>query len=180
MESSVSFRRPAVPSIAALILAAAAARFLPHLPANFSPIGAMGIFAGAMLPWSWALAVALAGLFVSDLVLGFYEPVTMLFVYAGLALNVLAGYGLCRKKRGVVPVIAAALSGAVLFFIFSNAGFWLTGTLYPGTLSGLITCYVAAVPFFGNTLASQLLFSAALFGLQGWLGRRIRFLHEAS
>jgi len=34
---------------------------------------------------------------------------------------------------------------------------WLIG--YPKTLEGLITCYIAAIPFFGYTLAGDLFYS---------------------
>ena len=36
--------------------------------------------------------------------------------------------------------------------------------MYPLTLSGLAACYVAAVPFFQNTLAGDLFYSGLLFG----------------
>ena len=162
--------RPASPhhhswqSILALIIMATCARFLPHMPANFSPVGAMGLYAGAVLPWPWALCVSLAGLFLSDLVLGLYGPIAMLFVYAGLATNVLFGFKLCRSNNPT-KIAASALLGATVFFLLSNFGVWLSGELYPRNLSGLVDCFVAAIPFFGNTLASQLLFSAILFGL---------------
>ena len=47
---------------------------------------------------------------------------------------------------------------ALLFFILSNLGVWLTGT-YGYTLNGLVSCYILAIPFFYNTLLSTILFS---------------------
>jgi hypothetical protein len=32
------------------------------------------------------------------------------------------------------------------------------------TFQGLVTCYVAAIPFFANTLGGNLFYSAVLFG----------------
>jgi hypothetical protein len=52
----------------------------------------------------------------------------------------------------------------VLFFAVTNLGVWAIGALYPRTWAGLAECFVAAVPFFRNTLASDLLYSALLFG----------------
>ena len=66
----------------------------------------------------------------------------------------------------------AALGSAVSFFLVSNFAVWLGGKLYPMTWSGLTACYVAAIPFFRNGIASDLLFSAVLFGipvLAAWL-----------
>jgi len=41
---------------------------------------------------------------------------------------------------------------------------WLVGDLYPRTLDGLATCYIAAIPFFRNTLAGDAGYTVALFG----------------
>ena len=165
MPSTNSSSRPSWPNIAALIAVAACARFLPHMPANFSPVGAMGLYAGAMLSWPWALAISLTGLFFSDLVLGLYNPITMLFVYVGLGLNVFLGTWICSLNGNPARIATASLAGAILFFIVSNFGVWLSGGLYLRDLNGFVECYVAAIPFFGNTLASELLFGFILFGL---------------
>jgi len=58
----------------------------------------------------------------------------------------------------------AALAGSVLFFLITNFGVWWFQSLYPHTLDGLIACYVAAIPFFRNTLLGDLLYTAVLFG----------------
>ena len=41
---------------------------------------------------------------------------------------------------------------------------WLFSGFYPRTLGGLEACYVAAIPFFQNTLAGDLFYAALLFG----------------
>jgi hypothetical protein len=41
---------------------------------------------------------------------------------------------------------------------------WAIMTNYPKTTSGLIACYVAGIPFFGNTLAGDAFYAAILFG----------------
>ena len=43
----------------------------------------------------------------------------------------------------------------------------------PRTLAGVIECYIAAIPFYGRTVASDLLYSGALFGLHAWLSRMV-------
>ena len=48
---------------------------------------------------------------------------------------------------------------------------WLGTAMYPHTASGLVMCYVNALPFFGRTLAGDLLYTGALFGLHAWLSR---------
>ncbi len=53
------------------------------------------------------------------------------------------------------------------FFLVSNFLVWAggDGMMYPKDLGGLAQCYVMALPFFGNTLAGDVLFSALFFGL---------------
>jgi hypothetical protein len=40
---------------------------------------------------------------------------------------------------------------------------WATGTMYPKSWAGLLTCYDAGIPFFRSTVESDLLFTAAMF-----------------
>ena len=155
--------------IVGLIVLAAMARLLPHLPPNFTPVGAMAIYAGAFLPLSRAVPVTLTGLLLSDLVLGFYDPVTMIFVYAGTMLNAAIGNRL-GSRRDVAHLGLAAGMGAIAFFLLSNFGVWLSGGLYPPTLVGLGTCFVAAIPFFHYSLVSTILFTALLFGAHRMIG----------
>jgi len=143
------------------IFAAAAMRLLPH-PPNFSPIAAMALFSGAYLSrQTLAFVAPIAALLLSDLVLGFYPEV--IFVYLSVALTVLIGW-LISKRKTAVRVGAAAVASSLLFYAVTNFGVWLVVDLYPKTLPGLAACYVAAIPFFQNTLAGDLFFTALLFG----------------
>jgi hypothetical protein len=44
--------------------------------------------------------------------------------------------------------------------------------MYPHTAGGLWTCYAAGLPFFQNTLAGDLVYTALLFGIFEWSARR--------
>lgn len=157
-----------------LILVAAASRFLPH-PPNVACVGAIGLFAGCYLSGSRAYLVPIAVLFISDLVgqllgiagMGFYQPITMASVYAGVTAAVFIGRWMSRSPRRFARVPAASLVASTIFFLLSNLGVWLGGW-YAMTLSGLLACYVAAIPFFGYTLAGDMLFSLLLFGVWEW------------
>ena len=144
------------------IAAAAALRLVPH-PPNFSPIDAMALFSGAYLARRGAIAFAapLGALFLSDLVLGFYHG--MATVYFAVALIVLLG-SLTLGRVSAPRVGAAALASSVLFFVVTNFGMWLSSGIYPRTLAGLEACYVAAIPFFQNTVAGDMFYAALLFG----------------
>jgi len=144
------------------IAAAAALRLVPH-PPNFTPIGAMALFSGAYLGRrALAFLAPLAALLLSDLVLGLGYP-GMNFVYAATALTVLIGWTV-STRRSVLRVAAAALASSILFFVVTNFGMWLFSGFYPVTLGGLAACYVAAIPFFQNSLAGDLFYTGLLFG----------------
>ena len=145
----------------AAILGAAALRLVPH-PPNFTPIAAMALFGGAYLPRrALAFVAPLAALVLSDLFLGFYHG--MPTVYFATGLIVLIGWWL-SSRRSVVRIAAAALASSILFFVLTNLGMWAFSGIYPHTLAGLTACYLAAIPFFQNTVAGDLFYSGLLFG----------------
>lgn len=145
-----------------LILLAAASRLLPH-PPNFAPVAALGLFAGAMLPGRAAWVVPFAALLLSDLVLGFYHPMSMLWNYLSFAGCLVLGAAVLRQRRDLGRLTGATLASALVFFALSNFGMWASG-YYPRTWAGLVECYTAAIPFFRNTLTSDVLFVVLLFG----------------
>lgn len=152
----------------ALILAAAAARLLPH-PPNVTPVAAMALLGGAYLESGAAYLFPLAALFLSDLVLGFHA--TLPFVYAGFAFTTFLGSRL-RERRGPGRVLAFCLAGMASFFLLTNFGVWLVGGLYPRDGAGLADCYAAALPFLRNSLAGDLLYTAVLFAIESYAARR--------
>jgi hypothetical protein len=148
-------------TITGIIIAGAALRLVPHFP-NFSPIAAIALFGGAYFTnKKLAVIVPFAAMMLSDLVLGYHS--TFLAVYISFALIVAIGFSL-QKKRTVSRVLAASVSSSVLFFVITNFAFWFTGVLYPMSLAGLGACYVAAIPFFQNTLIGDLVYTGVFFG----------------
>ncbi len=87
----------------------------------------------------------------------------MAFVYSSVALVVVIGWAVA-SRRTILAVGVAALASAISFFVLTNFGMWLFSGIYPLTAAGLAACYVAAIPFFQNTLAGDLFYSALLFG----------------
>jgi hypothetical protein len=161
--------------LAGMILAATASRLIPH-PPNFSPIAALALFGGASFASKRAaFLVPLAGLFLSDLVLGFYSITPV--VYGSFALITCLGLWL-RRRQSVSRIASAAVVSALLFFVLTNFGVWAIGTMYPKNFAGLTDCYVAAIPFFRNTLASNLLYSALLFGCLALVEKRFVSVRE--
>lgn len=142
-----------------LILTAGIFRWLPH-PMNFTPIGAMALFGGATYPTRrLAFLVPLTALAVGDLATGFH--VLMPVVYLSFAVNVLLGRYL-RPRRTVANTLLVTIAGAIQFFVVTNLATWWV--YYPHTSAGLVGCFVAAIPYFQNTLAGDATFVGLLFG----------------
>jgi hypothetical protein len=153
--------KPRLLVLVCMILAAAASRLVPH-PPNMASITAVALFGGAYLSDKrLAFLVPMAALFLSDLILGLYSH--MEIVYGSFALVVCLGL-LRRRKRTPLRIASATLASSILFFVITNFGVWAFGSLYPKTAARLATCYVAALPFFRNTLAGDALYTAVLFG----------------
>ncbi len=135
-------------------------RLVPH-PANIAPIAAMALFGGAYLNKKYALVVPIVTMIFSDLFLGFHS--TVIFVYGSFLLTGVIGIWL-RDHKDMRYIFLASLVSSILFFLITNFGVWLVGNLYPKTVQGLIECYIAAIPFFRNTILGDLLYSGVLFG----------------
>jgi Family of unknown function (DUF6580) len=163
-------------AVTVLIIGAAAARLLPH-PPNLTPIGAIALFGGACLEGlPLALGVPLAALALSDMALGF-DP-SRPFVYGAFVLMVGLGR-LLRRRRRLLPIAATVGLGSLLFYVVTNLGVFAGQALYPRTWSGLAACYVAALPFFWNTLLGDAFYAAVLFGGYALAGRLVPALRGA-
>jgi hypothetical protein len=147
-----------------MIFALAASRLVPH-PWNCTPLIAMALFGGAKLdkPW-WAVTATLGSLALGDLFLGLFPYDGMGWVYGTSAVIVLIGT-LLKRRPGVLPTGLATIGSGALFYAVTNFGVWAGGHLYPRTLDGLATCYVAGLPFYRNQVIGDLIYTGALFGL---------------
>lgn len=150
----------------ALIALSVAGRLLWH-PAHVAPVAAAALFAGFFLRSRLlALAVPLTAMFLSDLAIGFYHPAVMASVYAAMCFPVLLRR-ILRSDVTVLRLVACSLASSVVLFVLSNAAVWQFGGLYDQSLSGLVACYTNALPFFRNTLAGDLVWTAILFSAHG-------------
>lgn len=162
--------------ITLLILAAAFVRLIPH-PPNFAPITAMALFSGAYFnKKSFAFAIPLAAMFLTDAIIGFHS--SMWIVYLSFALIVLIGMFML-KKISIKNVVLASVTASISFFIITNFGVWAFGTMYPKNIVGLIECYIAAIPFFQNTLLGDLFYSGIMFGVFEFAKSKFPVISEA-
>jgi hypothetical protein len=159
-----------------LILIGVVLRFLPH-PANFAPIAAIGLFSGCYLMKRYAFVLPLAAMLISDIFIGFYSWKIMLSVYLSFALVGLIGVWL-KSHKSVYMIAGGALLSSASFFLITNFAVWAFGTLYPHSLNGLLACYIAAIPFFKNTIMGDMFYVGVLFGsyemVHFWMGKRAK------
>ena len=144
-----------------ILVLASLLRLLPH-PFNVTPIGSIGLFAGSRCDRRIAWLIPLIPLFIGDAITGFYNPLIMMFVYAGIALSAVVGRALLAKKRSLTRFGSAVFINALIFYLVSNFPVWIV--YYPDTLAGLVDCYIKAIPYFGYSLVGDSVFVTLIFG----------------
>src|ERR1700690_2326108 len=154
------------------VVLAIAVRFMPH-PWMFTPLTASLLYFGARGPrrFLWAPIVMLAA---SDVVLTqfcWHYAFTwdQLVIWAWYAAVLMLGTKL-RENKNPVWIMTSALGSSVAFFLLSNFAVWAAYNMYPKTLTGLMTCYTLAIPFFKPSLVGDLVFTAGMFAVPGLFG----------
>jgi len=162
-----------------LILILALSRLIPH-PWNFTPVIAVAMMSGYFFKNIYfSLSILLIAMLIADVFIGFYE--NMIFVYLSLMFIAFVFFKI-SKKINFKNLFVYSFAGSLIFFMLSNFGVWILGSPgldnipYDKTLNGLIECYILAIPFFGNTFLSTLIFAyPGIFiykSLPAWSGTR--------
>ena len=156
------------------VLAAIVLRLLPH-PWNATPLAAMFLFSGATFRSRRdGLLVPFVALALSDYAASHFLHHSQSWFdwtkWVAFLLIGLLGWTL-RDKMSAGRVAGVSLAGSMIFFVLTNFGVW-TGPLYPHTIPGLGACYVAAIPFFRNTLLGDLFYAGVMFGSYHFLLQR--------
>lgn len=147
---------------------------------NISPVPAMCLLGGAYFSARWAgLGIGLIAYLFSDLLIAgisgqpafaFYK--TLPFVYAGFVLHGAIGLSL-RGKVTATRVGLTAMASEVVFFLMTNFGEWAIGDMnYEKSPAGLVTCFLAALPFLSRSIYGTLIYSAIFFEVAAAVERR--------
>jgi len=145
-----------------LVLIGISFRIIPHAP-NFTPIAAIALFGGVYFSKKIAFVLPLGAMLISDIFIGFYQTSVMVSVYGSFILCVILGFWL-KKHKGWYAVGGSAVLSSVLFFLITNFAVWAFTPWYAKTLSGIIQCYLLALPFLKNTLLGDLFYTTVFFG----------------
>ena len=172
-------RKTTVLVFALLIVAAALYRAWDTRPWGFAPQIAMALFAGAVIKDKrFSFLVPLFSMLISDVLYQFLYSRGLTEIrgfYHGQWVNytlftAITVIGFFINKNKIGSVILGSLAGVVFFFIASNFLDWAGGGLdinnqpYPKTISGLMSCYAAGLPFLKGSLWATLLFNGIFFG----------------
>ena len=154
-----------------LLLVAVLSRLLPHAGwLNFTAVGGALLYFGARRSWREMLA-PLAVLMAADYYLTVYAYhypfhwLAYLPTWAWYVAAMALGQILLHSRTTFVRAGAATLLGPTSFFLLSNYAVWAGGGMYPPTMSGLATCYVAGLPFYRNDVVSTAIVVAVAFGV---------------
>ncbi len=137
-----------------IFIVLAASRLIPH-PPNFTSLIALSLYVPIVFGLR-SIFVVVAAFFVTDLIIGFHS---LLFFTWGAV--VLIGFLSKYFYKNIYFRFSGALIGSIIFFIISNFGVWLSGS-YGFTFTGLIYCYIVAIPFFSYTVLSTILYSSII------------------
>jgi len=134
-------------------------RIIPH-PPNFTPILATAILAPQIFSKKLYLSIFLIilAMLISDLFIGFHKYI--IFTYIPLILIIIMSNSFSKVKTSILVM---AVSSPLIFFLISNFGVWALSNFYTKDLNGFLECYFLALPFYGNSLTSTVLFSLVFF-----------------
>ncbi|MDB5280647.1 MAG: hypothetical protein JWR61_5602 [Ferruginibacter sp.] len=176
-------------AVLAIFMLAVAAMRIPNAAqltpwANFTPIGAMGLFGGTYFTKQWkAILFPLLTLFASDLMI-------QAFIFNGKYGIMYSGwywiYGIfifitfigkwLIKKVTVKNVLLAAVTASLTHWLLADFTVWGGGgtdlrTMLPLSRdwAGLQQCYIQGFPFMRNFLAGTLVYSGIMFGAFEWM-----------
>jgi hypothetical protein len=159
--------RPRIALVLLWIATGICGRLFPHLP-NVTPMTSLSLFAGSKLPKGLRLITILGALFISDLALSYLYGYPILsywslFAYSGFAFITLFGSHLSMQPQ-VKKLLPCILGSGLFFWLWTNFGVWLTSAIYAKSFSGLVACYIAALPFLRNALIGDLIWGGVIFG----------------
>ena len=137
-----------------IFLALAASRFVPH-PPNFTSLLALSFYVPAIIGIRY-LPALIVSFIITDAIIGFHS--TIFFTWTSVLI-----IGLISKyfQSTMINRLSGVIFGVCIFYILTNFGVWTKG-FYGYSLEGLLTCYILALPFFGYSLVSTIIFSVII------------------
>lgn len=134
-----------------VLIILSASRLIPH-PPNFTTLIALSFYVPVIFGVKY-LIIVLISFFITDIFLGFHA----LTIYTWGSVVIIGLIAKYFDQNIYFRSIGVFLS-AILFFIITNFGVWVSG-MYGLNIPGFVTTYILAIPFFVNSLISTLIFA---------------------
>jgi len=143
-----------------LIFLLTLSRLIPH-PPNFTPIISVAILSSFFFKnINLSISVILISMFISDLLIGFHDYV--FFTYIPLVVIAIIFKEKILKYKNI---LIYSVIGVIIFYLISNFGVWFLGKNYENSIYGLISCYIAGLPFLKNSLISTIFYTYLTFSI---------------
>lgn len=172
-QSMNTFTKKNIITACCLVAFAIVSRLLMH-GQNYETLTAVTVIAGALLGPALGLAVGLLSVIGSDIIIG-NSPI-LLFTWSAWTVIGLANalwykrFSTMSLWQGSAVLTGSGLASTLFFYLWTNFGMWLVGPsykflIYPMTWSGLVQCYVAAIPFLRNQIVGNVFIVPVVAGI---------------
>lgn len=145
-------------------------RLIPH-PANMTPLVAMIIINQTFFNRVTGVITCFVAMLAGDVSLALTAGYPILgswslFTYTGIMAICLF---MPKKLLNTSPLFLISTIGVVhfLYWLWTNWGVWVASGMYTHSLQGLVTCYIAAIPFLRNSIVGTF-FYLVVFQLGLW------------
>jgi hypothetical protein len=152
-----------------------------HIAPNVEFVTVAALLSGWYLGKKWSIAVPLFIMAISDCIIG--TTSIFLFTWSAFIIVGFAGFYLNKsvvrnKYTAIKRSILSAVVAGVWFYVWTNFGVWALDSfgMYPKTLSGLISSYIMAIPFFKYNLLSNLIIVPSAFIVAEYLHEFKKYL----
>lgn len=137
-------------------------RLVPHLP-NMTPVGATALFSSAKFGMKKGMIILLLTMLITDVLLGLHS--IMWATYGSFMITIGIGRWV-QKKYSLSRFMTGTLVSSVVFFLVTNFAVWLVplhSGMYTKNLTGLMHCYLMAIPFFRNSLIGDFFYGLVFY-----------------
>lgn len=148
-----------------IFLAIAISRFIPH-PPNFTSLIALSFYVPLIFGKKY-IPILIASFAITDFIIG-YHNLTHWTWGSVLLIGLLSHF----FARTLSLRLSGVFLGALIFFIITNFGVWIMSGIYELSAPGLMQCYILALPFFGYSVISTLLFSSLIEAIHHYFKNR--------
>lgn len=147
---------------------------------NFEAVTSLSLLSGSFLGGFLASIISVSMIFFSDLYFG--NASVYLFTWSAFILIAVFGALLKKNRKNgkhyFLKITGMGVLSVLFFYLWTNFGWWLTSRMYPADLKGLMSAYIAGLPFLKNQLLSVLMFTPSFALIFSFVSEKITLLRD--